>query len=92
MSLFLPEPWEFRKDHQDLSNRLKKSPAYIIRDYSFDVWVDFEVCFLSGDSWVTVCIQNNFPAFMNVKDSQGLNILVWLNHFHFLSFMLNFFH
>lgn len=89
MLLFLPELREIRKDHQDLSNRLKKSPAYLIRDYSFDVWVDFEACFLSGYSWVTLCIQNNFPAFMNVKDPQGLNVLMWLNYFHFLSFILN---
>lgn len=90
MLLFLPEPWEFRKDHQHLSNRLKKSPAYLIRGYSFDVCVDFESCYLSGYSWVTLCIQNNFPAFMNVKDSQGLNVLLRLNHTNFLGFMLLF--
>lgn len=91
MSLFLPEPWEFRKDHQDLSNRLKKSSAYLIRDYSFDVWVDCEACFLSGYSWVTLFIQNNFPAFMNVNDPQGLNVLVWLNYFDFFKFHVKFF-
>lgn len=89
MSLFLLEPWEIRKDHQDPGNRLTKSPAYLIRDYSFDVWVDFDACFLSGYSWVTFCILNNFLAFMNVKDPQGLNVLVWLNYSHFLSLVLN---
>lgn len=38
--------------------------------------------FLSGYSWVTFCIRNNFPAFMNVKDPQGLNVLARLNYFH----------
>lgn len=90
MSLFLPEPWEIRKDRQDPGNRLTKSPAYLIRDYSFDVWVDFDAWFfLSGYSWITFSILNNFPAFMNVKDPQGLNVLVWLNYFHFLSLVLN---
>lgn len=77
MLLLLPEPWEIRKDHQDLSNRLTKSPAYLIRDYSFDVWVDFDACFFSGYSWVTFCILGSFPTLMNVKDPRGLNVLVW---------------
>lgn len=91
MSLFLPEPWEIRKDHQDPANRLTKSPAYLIRDYSFDVWVDFDACFLSGYSWVTLYLLKNFPVFTNVKNPQGLNVLVWLNYFHFLRLVLNYF-
>lgn len=49
MLLFLPEPWEIRKDHQDPANRPTKSPAYLIRDYSFDVgWADFDACVVVG--------------------------------------------
>lgn len=40
-----PSPGKSEEDHQESGNRLTKSLAYLIRDYSFDVWVYFDACF-----------------------------------------------